>query len=488
MKNKQNAWIAPGLLVIVALVATVYCLLEYRSYVVAVGLSTLFLLGAAFWLFLTISRMQKTETGSAAEQKEQMQYEGLKLQGEEMVRLMNTVGKGTYVYTKRSAESLERILMETVRAQKSNDELLDMLIRSQTKTAKFQVKYGQEDTTRIVGALTDHCAQINANLESCVREIKGQQAALANVGNSSEEDRRVADSIRSLSEELSRINGSILALQMQINSQPQIFNGAQFVSPVQPMMQTMPAEPVAPTMHTEAEMDAALQAAMAEEPAVIEKDELVQPVMETVEEAVAEPVVEEVPVAEPVEEAPKPIVEEVPEPAVEEAPAPEPAPAPTLEVSGDPNKPMSPDEIAAMFAAAEGAAEPGPEPVVEEAPAPAPAPTLEVSGDPNKPMSPDEIAAMFAAAEGAAEPVPEPVVEEAPAPEPEPAPAPTLEVSGDPNKPMSPDEIAAMFAAVGGGAAEPAPEPEPAPAPDLGGDPNKQLSPDEIAALFASMG
>lgn len=113
-------------------------------------------------------------------------------------------------------------------------------------------------------------------------------------------------------------------------------------------------------------------------------------------------------------------------------------------------------------------------------------PTLaDIPDDPNKQLSPDEIAALFASAD--------PAPKKAPAPEPIPA-AP----AEDPNKQLSPDEIAALFAA-----ADPAPKKEdeptveekemdaalasatPAPVSD---DPNKQLSPDEIAALFASMG
>ena len=127
---------------------------------------------------------------------------------------------------------------------------------------------------------------------------------------------------------------------------------------------------------------------------------------------------------------------------------------------------------------------------------------MDLSGDPNKALSPDEIAKLFASASG---PAPEP----APAPEPEPAPAPEpapidlsssgVDLSGDPNKALSPDEIAKLFASASGPAPEPAPEPAPAPAPepapidlsssgvDLSGDPNKALSPDEIAKLFAAV-
>ena len=133
----------------------------------------------------------------------------------------------------------------------------------------------------------------------------------------------------------------------------------------------------------------------------------------------------------------------------------------TAPVDSDPNKPMSPDEIAALIAAAEAESAPEPEP------APAPVATAPVDSDPNKPMSPDEIAALIAAAEAES------------APEPEPTPAP---VDSDPNKPMSPDEIAALIAAT---EAESVPEPEPTPAP-VDTDPNKPMSPDEIAALIAA--
>lgn len=63
--------------------------------------------------------------------------------------------------------------------------------------------------------------------------------------------------------------------------------------------------------------------------------------------------------------------------------------------------------------------------------------------DPNKQLSADEIAALFANAESIAEPEP------APEPEPEPEPAeekPPMPDLSDPNKTLSPDEIAALFA------------------------------------------
>ena len=128
------------------------------------------------------------------------------------------------------------------------------------------------------------------------------------------------------------------------------------------------------------------------------------------------------------------------------------------------------------------------------------------SDDPNKQLSPEEIAAMFAAAGGG---------DSEPEPEPEPAPA-APDPGDDPNKKLSPEEIAAMFAAAGGGDSEPEPEPEQTPSesdsegasedagkgdddtpsPDdilksmqpADDDPNRALSPEEIEAMFAAAG
>ena len=227
----------------------------------------------------------------------------------------------------------------------------------------------------------------------------------------------------------------------------------------------------------------------------------VEPIMTEAETAVEEPIIEAVDMPEFVdtltaettseepgatEIEPEFASELEPEPVAgaNAVPEPEPTPAP---VDTDPNKPMSPDEIAALIAAAE--AESVPEPKT------APVATAPVDSDPNKPMSPDEIAALIAATEaGSASEVEakaEPVVET------KAAPVPSTPAVDDPNKQMSPEDIAALFASSN---LELEPEPsaakpktaiealskhETSPASD---DPNKPMSPDDIAALIASLG
>ena len=87
-------------------------------------------------------------------------------------------------------------------------------------------------------------------------------------------------------------------------------------------------------------------------------------------------------------------------------------------------------------------------------------PVMEMNSDPNHMMTPEEIAALIANADAAAEEEPvvtedaiseesEPITEEEPVSEPvveEPAAEPVIEANSDPNHMMTPEEIAALFA------------------------------------------
>ena len=194
------------------------------------------------------------------------------------------------------------------------------------------------------------------------------------------------------------------------------------------------------------------------------------------------------PVMEPI---PEPVVEAIPEPVVEEAAIVEPEPEPVAVIEPEPIT-EAPEPVVEPSPAAEEAVT---EPVAEEAQADA------GSSDPNRQLSADEIAALFASANGgtgeaksepATEVVTEPAAEEAQADA----------GSSDPNRQLSADEIAALFASANGdtgeaesespaeAVTEPVPEvkEEPAKPPvvDLNNT-NRNLTPDEIAALFSSM-
>ena len=231
---------------------------------------------------------------------------------------------------------------------------------------------------------------------------------------------------------------------------------------------------------------------------------------QTIDAPQSAPAMEAIPEPESVqanesEQIPEPIPVNEPEPVVETPHVPEPEP-----VSETPHIPE-------------------PEPVVEPGPAAEESVADTTNSDPNRQLSADEIAALFASANaGATEPeseptekvITEPVTEAPHVPEPEPVvePSPAAgeavadTINSDPNRHLSADEIAALFASANAGATEPesepaekvitepvteapqAPEPEPVSEPEPAKSPvvdlnntNRNLTPDEIAALFSSM-
>lgn len=319
-KNKsQSSWILPGLFTILTSITTIYCLLQYRSSVPVVGISTLLLLASAYWLFLTITRIIKSkETPSPSvgeEQRERMNYEGMKLQGEELIRLVNMLGKGTYVNTKRTAERLELLLEQYAQLQKSNELLIQRLMDEQTKTAKFQVKYAQNDTGKLIAALNQQCDNLDASISTCSAAIGRisipATAAPAPVMTQTIDTQQITDSLNELSSELANINASIQDLRQSLAS-------------------------------------AGMQAS-------------VQPTVQPVAEEEAEESLMDTPVAEEVVNEEGVLIEEdiLPETATAEAPdseaSAESAASATPDVSSllsdDPNKQLSADEIAALFAA-----------------------------------------------------------------------------------------------------------------------------------------
>lgn len=148
------------------------------------------------------------------------------------------------------------------------------------------------------------------------------------------------------------------------------------------------------------------------------------------------------PVMEPI---PEPVVEAIPEPVVEEAAIVEPEPEPVAVIEPEPVTEA-----------------PVPEPVVEPSPAAEEAVTDTTNSDPNRQLSADEIAALFASANGgtdeaksepAEETITEPVTEAPqtpepePASEPEPAKPPVVDLNNT-NRNLTPDEIAALFSSM----------------------------------------
>ena len=271
----------------------------------------------------------------------------------------------------------------------------------------------------------------------------------------------IYDNLKDIMEKHQVLSDSIKDMEIRL-SQAITANPIQFTANVEVPKQPTDAPQAAPTMEA------------IPEPEPVQANESEQ-IPEPIPVNEPEPVVETPHVPEPVSEIPH-----VPEPVVEPSPA---AEAVADTTNSDPNRQLSADEIAALFASANaGATEPEskpaekvitepvtetphvpePEPVVEPGPAAEEAVADTTDSDPNRQLSADEIAALFASANaGATEPesepaeevITEPVTEAPQAPEPEPVSEPEPVKSpvvdlNNTNRNLTPDEIAALFSSM----------------------------------------
>ena len=356
--------------------------------------------------------------------------------------------KASYLMLKKYFEEIEEKIDILQEASKVPTEAI---IGAQKGIAKVVINRNKENADAIMGSneqLLDAVERFDARLkESDEFIIENQKNVLyENLKEIMDRQQTLSDSIKDMEIRLSQV---IAANPVQFTANvemPKTITAMPSVSEAASQPVTAQSSPIKHDV-----VDDFIVPAV-DEP--VDMAAAVEPAAEPIAEPTIAPVAEQVntaaePVTEPIMEQ-KPESASEPEPVVEPAPATEEAAADTA--NSDPNRQLSADEIAALFAGANaGAGEPEsasePEPVVEPAPATEEAAADTANSDPNRQLSADEIAALFAGATaGVAEPEsasePEPVEPPASAPEPENAPVVDL---NNTNRNLTPDEIAALF-------------------------------------------
>ena len=292
--------------------------------------------------------------------------------------------KASYLMLKKYFEEIEEKIDILQEASKVPTEAI---IGAQKGIAKVVINRNKENADAIMGSneqLLDAVERFDARLkESDEFIIENQKNVLyENLKEIMDRQQTLSDSIKDMEIRLSQVIAA---------------NPVQFTANVE-MPKTITAMPSV--------SEAASQPVTAQSSPIkhdVVDDFIVPAVDEPVDMAAAvEPAAE--PIAEPIiEPAAEPVIEPIAEPIVEQAPATEEAAADTA--NSDPNRQLSADEIAALFAGAnagagepESAGEPEPasEPEQVEPPASAPenAPVVDLNNT-NRNLTPDEIAALF---------------------------------------------------------------------------------------------
>jgi len=372
--------------------------------------------------------------------------------------------KASYLMLKKYFEEIEEKIAILQEASKVPTEAI---IGAQKGIAKVVINRNRENADAIMGSneqLLDAVERFDARLkESDEFIIENQKNVLyENLKEIMDRQQTLSDSIKDMETRLSQVIAANpvqftanVEMPKTITAMPSVSEAASQPVTAQnsPIKHEVVDDFIVPAVDEPVDMAAAVEPA-AEPGAEPVIEPTIAPVAEqvnTAAEPVTEPIMEQKPVETP---ARKPESASEPEPVVEPAPAAEEAAADTA--NSDPNRQLSADEIAALFAGAnagvaeqESESEPEPasepEPVVEPAPATEEAAADTANSDPNRQLSADEIAALFAGANAGAgeqESASEPEPVEPPASAPENAPVVDL---NNTNRNLTPDEIAALF-------------------------------------------
>ncbi len=357
MKNLYRRMVTMGMISVTAILAWIYCVLEFRSQIAyVIGISVVLIVAVYALLFtisdLRISREEKlqnyiSETIASAvaklSEKEQDNTDLERLVKASYVQLRKTntiLSQMSENNTLNYSQSLE-VYSDLTSSMK------DLVSTSVNKAVKVVVKYNQDNNDKLVDAI----AGLNSNLDFLTSQL---------------------DSIKS----------EISTLKLKVESGEMAVTNTQVTESA--ILETQEA-------NISSQINADEQKTITQEiPENASVAEEAPDLASFFDEFVGEEIVpDEHDVADVI---PFPVPEEQ---ATEEEEA------PVSVTDFDPNRPMTPEEIEALFASMAGGSspaaeepapepEPIPEPVAEEPVAPP------VDSDPNRPLSPDEIAALFA--------------------------------------------------------------------------------------------
>ncbi|CDC11845.1 putative uncharacterized protein [Roseburia sp. CAG:45] len=419
-KDSYNLRIVTAVLVLTVLVlGELYVMINYPSNYVALIVLTVVALADIY--ILIASAIQKNY------KKEIDQYE-------QYDNLFKSE-KASYLVTRKSfediADQLDRI--EEAAGSPTKD-----IIDAQKSIAKVTISRNKENSDALMNSndkLLEQIFNLSDRLDNLEKNVLEQQRIIVENANKDLllKQQEMAASVKEM--ELS-IHNTILAEVGKINGAPAVAYTAAPLQPssAAPVEEVTPEEPEAPINEVmPEEPEAPINEVMPEEPAtepetaaedmpdlaeddllnidaLFGNDEAAETTKEVAEETGSAEENNEPEPEEPVgfddtlgfadEEPEEPAFTEEMVNTIDE---------PVMEMNSDPNHMMTPEEIAALIANADTAAEEEPvvtedaiseesEPITEEEPVSEPAaePVIEANSDPNHMMTPEEIAALFA--------------------------------------------------------------------------------------------
>lgn len=385
MKALYKRIVTLGMISATLILGWVYCMAEYRespAYIIIVSLA---LVVSVYALLLALMDLHSAKEEDIRKYIDNAVSSLLSKEDDITVKL----SKASFVQVRNisevitrmeesnavSSERLERIIKRTTSSSKQNT------TESINKALKFLLKYNDSNTNKLVASVNTLTSDLEALTSLVDKCSEDERAAFAEAISALSDDvMQVQNRIASMSSKISGL--SVDAVSNVSKDSLDIFEEAVD-------MENLPE--YEDLMEADDEQEENLEFATDDE--ITDADEV------SVEEAIEAAAKADV-IPFPSNDEPGSDEKSMTDAAFAEAPS----PVPETNETADPNKQLSPDEIAALFAQATPASEPEPEynepdisldDIINDK-AEEPAPTAVVSDDSNKQLSPEEIAALFA--------------------------------------------------------------------------------------------
>ncbi len=376
MNKQENKLALSVLTTLISGIALIYTLITYHHIIFAVmGMSLIFLI-CAYILTQNIIAFSLAKTKASNNQiKEYMQ--SILEQIEAMNGTQSQLGKATYLYTKQAAQTVATLENNYLESQEALYKNLSSLSNAQNKATKLMIKYDQNNTTKLISTIKELRNQLSDTMIQGFDQIQPNNAEVINTledivnylkSQPTGSDQTLNIQLNNVAHELQNISNNMQHFQMPMPNTASIVQSNTMVTETAPVTEAISMPDASTTM-----MNSSNEG-------LLTNDDIAALF------ASMEP--------EPMHENPTPQQEETFTPTftvvgksdnyVNESES-----ASNTGMNEDPNKQLSADEIAALFAAAD------PAPKKEATPA-APTETSALSDDPNKQLSADEIAALFA--------------------------------------------------------------------------------------------
>lgn len=307
MNKKNKRWIYGAMGFTASLLVLIYCFLSFKSnliLIVSVGLVFLLMTYIMLNELNRMINMNSKKQSMLLDTRLSELQNGLQTINHENLRL----AKATYIMSKRTSEALASVEDLLAESTDETSTLIKQSIIAQNKAAKVMIKYNDVNTNKIISSQGEKSC--SSTMKETAKQLnESSQALLQSINEIENQYNKIRDILDS---KLTQTNLELHAISENITQMtlplPESIMGEV------PVMNLSTEETPAPAV--------ALEAASVPE-------EISAPELVSVSEQISAP--ESVSVSE-------------------QMPAPEPVSVPEPAASADPNKQLSPEEIAALFA------------------------------------------------------------------------------------------------------------------------------------------